>query len=197
MKLYFQKSSKKLCILGLLGISLIISGVLPGCGGADEMMGDSMTAPTSAAPTSEAPTSVAAIIETIFATIPSDPSNFTLGDSPDTATFGGDAMVFTAMVPSLYIAPSHNAWGLAMTDGIGTINFTENPASKVSVQVLGGPGAIATLTAFDPDSVEIDSINVPTSGFQTVEFDGPVGSLELENTVNGTSVVIGEFIAEF
>lgn len=135
-------------------------------------------------------------ISTIFLTTPADPSNFTLGNSPNTATFSGDASVFTVAITSLYISPSPNAWGLQGT-GMGTIDFNENPASMVTVKARGTSGASATITVMDTDGNEIDSVDLPTDDFDTFTFEGTSDSIELTNTVADEIAVIGSITIEF
>ncbi len=132
---------------------------------------------------------------TVFDDLVGAPAPFTLTAGNVAATFDG----LILNTPGLSFPPSENAFGVT-GDSTASITF----ATDVGIVVgrvrgtgadIGLPEAASILTVRDAADQVIGTLAVPNDQFAYFQFTGAIASMELSNTVDGASAVIGEITA--
>ncbi len=110
---------------------------------------------------------------------------FSIGTSPETAEFSGDAFAGIANIPELYHS-GMSAW-MVNPNGTGMINFETNAAEvEFWARTLGTANGPTLITAFDDLAQVIDTITLTSSDpWQLVSFSGSVDRLEVVNQATG------------
>jgi len=120
-------------------------------------------------------------------------TNFSIGSSPNTATFSGNAFSGTVGDFDLYFS-GFFAW-MVNEGGTGTIDFETN-AQSVCFYARTNPFAFndTIITAFDDDNNVIEEITIETgSGWNLVNISGSIDRIEVFNTDSNQMNAIDDF----
>lgn len=120
-------------------------------------------------------------------TLPNEP--FTIGTSPASAEFSGNAFAGVGGVPELYFS-GIRAW-MVMPDSTGLIQFETNAATvEFWSRIRTGADGATVITAFGDNGTAIDSVTIDTPGpFQLVSFTGDIDHITVRNNATGTEMM--------
>lgn len=106
---------------------------------------------------------------------------FSIGTSPEAATFGGDGFSGVAGIGELYFS-GVRAW-MINPGGTGTIDFETNAATvEFWTRLRTGADGSSVYTAYDDADQVIDTQTISTPGaFQLLSFSGNIDRIEIVN----------------
>ena len=112
-------------------------------------------------------------------------ASFSIGSSPEKATFGGDGFAGAVGNFSLYNS-GVRAW-MIVENGTGSVDFETNAATvEFMTRLIDGANGSSVYTAYDDANQVIDSVTIDTPGaFQLVSFTGNIDRLEIVNNATG------------
>ncbi len=107
--------------------------------------------------------------------------SFSIGTSPDSATFSGDGFSGVAGIGELYFSGNH-AW-MVNPAGTGVIDFETNAATvEFWTRIRTGADGSSVYTAYDDADQVVDTLTISTPGaFQLVSFAGNIDRIVVEN----------------
>jgi len=106
---------------------------------------------------------------------------FSIGTSPESATFNGDGFSGVAGIGELYRSGNH-AW-MINPGGTGVVEFETNAATvEFWTRIRSGADGSSVYTAFDDAGQVVDTLTIDTPGaFQLVSFNGDIDRIEIVN----------------
>ncbi len=106
---------------------------------------------------------------------------FSIGTSPESATFSGDGFSGVAGIGELYRSGNH-AW-MINPGGTGTVEFETNAATvEFWTRLRTGADGSSVYTAYDDADQVVDTLTISTPGaFQLVSFTGNIDHIEVVN----------------
>ena len=106
---------------------------------------------------------------------------FSIGVSPESATFSGDGFSGVAGIGELYFSGSH-AW-MVNPGGTGVIDFETNAATvEFWTRIRTGADGSSVYTAYDDTDQVIDTLTISSpAAFQLVSFTGSIDRIEVVN----------------